>query len=787
MRNPLNISILGLNLLEEQLSQTATFGDKQVLFGMASDVKNSIMTAVEILNDLILYNKLESNDLSMNMIDSTPNKIIKEVAESFEPCLKYADVRFHINLSESLDQVYIKADDYKISKVLRNLLSNAVKFTPSGGHVTIGAELIQKDALNSDDNIVNCSEPSSKSQKISFVKETNIIETTSSSSRKRGIHRNEKESTPSYHKCDVLHHTASSPSGWVMTDSTAFCSPIPTNATNAKIVSTDSSRSGSTNHETESSLNAKIIKRIKSASKLFRPASVPVALTSSSAEIDPKAAAAAAVSSSTGTGTGTGLLTSLLTLKRSLKSNKNSSSLVVEDISQSASSSANSSTASLPMLAVDTDMTISGGVISQSPVFYSKKSSLLHSWPWSPTTPTAPAALVDERKVEFDDLVNTARSEITLSAAAASVCDDDDERDEVGTGGNYYSSCRGSPRLEKQHKQKSAGDSEHTSQRASEYSDSSKTLSFVRIYVQDTGVGISKDAQAELFEEFGRCRSCISDKAGVSATDTRNHDRLFGHFQPSRGSGLGLWVARSIVEAHNGTIGVYSEGENIGKGSKFYIDLPVSYLHSSVASASDPLTHTVTSKKSVGEHESTSMKSPPSSSSSSNKRVMTNSTGLRALHSSDSTPHAAETTTTETIDTTARASGVQSILVVDDSRNNRKMLTKLLQTKNISYVEEAVDGADALAKYKHSISGAEGARPYDVIMMDFVMPVMDGPTATKELRALGYNGLIVGVTGNSLQVDIDHFLKSGVNEVMLKPLDITKFMTYVKREIAYYH
>jgi CheY-like chemotaxis protein len=40
-----------------------------------------------------------------------------------------------------------------------------------------------------------------------------------------------------------------------------------------------------------------------------------------------------------------------------------------------------------------------------------------------------------------------------------------------------------------------------------------------------------------------------------------------------------------------------------------------------------------------------------------------------------------------------------------------------------------------------------GAKPYDIILMDFVMPFKDGPTATRDLRALGYKGLIFGVTG----------------------------------------
>ena len=48
-----------------------------------------------------------------------------------------------------------------------------------------------------------------------------------------------------------------------------------------------------------------------------------------------------------------------------------------------------------------------------------------------------------------------------------------------------------------------------------------------------------------------------------------------GELQKGGGSGLGLWVAKNIIEAHGGQIGVYSKGEG-GFGSTFYIDMPIS-------------------------------------------------------------------------------------------------------------------------------------------------------------------------------------------------------------------
>ena len=56
--------------------------------------------------------------------------------------------------------------------------------------------------------------------------------------------------------------------------------------------------------------------------------------------------------------------------------------------------------------------------------------------------------------------------------------------------------------------------------------------------------------------------------------------------------------------------------------------------------------------------------------------------------------------------------------------------------------------------------------------MHYRMPNMDGPSATEAIRCLGYRGQIVGVTGNAMQHDIDHYLSKGADRVLTKPVDI---------------
>jgi CheY-like chemotaxis protein len=75
------------------------------------------------------------------------------------------------------------------------------------------------------------------------------------------------------------------------------------------------------------------------------------------------------------------------------------------------------------------------------------------------------------------------------------------------------------------------------------------------------------------------------------------------------------------------------------------------------------------------------------------------------------------------------------------------------------------------------LAAAAAARGYDAILMDFVMPVMDGPTATKAIRELGFTRPIFGVTGNALKSDIDYFLVCGANRVFTKPLDVDAFLS----------
>ena len=69
------------------------------------------------------------------------------------------------------------------------------------------------------------------------------------------------------------------------------------------------------------------------------------------------------------------------------------------------------------------------------------------------------------------------------------------------------------------------------------------------------------------------------------------------------------------------------------------------------------------------------------------------------------------------------------------------------------------------------LAGDDGVM-YDFILMDYQMPVMDGPAAISAIRGLGYQGVILGLTGNVLIVDQDVMVAAGADGVLTKPLDI---------------
>lgn len=118
------------------------------------------------------------------------------------------------------------------------------------------------------------------------------------------------------------------------------------------------------------------------------------------------------------------------------------------------------------------------------------------------------------------------------------------------------------------------------------------------------------------------------------------------------------------------------------------------------------------------------------------------------------------------------------VLIVDDVMVNRMILSECLaETKAL--IDEAEDGQIALDKFDESALGH-----YDLILMDIMMPNMNGYEATKAIRALdradAKKVVIVAVTANAYQEDIDNAFQSGMNAHLPKPVDMPQLMEMLR-------
>jgi CheY-like chemotaxis protein len=115
------------------------------------------------------------------------------------------------------------------------------------------------------------------------------------------------------------------------------------------------------------------------------------------------------------------------------------------------------------------------------------------------------------------------------------------------------------------------------------------------------------------------------------------------------------------------------------------------------------------------------------------------------------------------------------ILVVDDIETNREIVEAYLRDNNydVVSVDSAVDAIRLIQTER-----------YDVILMDIQMPVMDGVTATRCIRALAdppKNIPIIAMTGNVLPQQVLSFLAAGMNDHVGKPIERGKLYSSVRR------
>jgi PAS domain S-box-containing protein len=107
------------------------------------------------------------------------------------------------------------------------------------------------------------------------------------------------------------------------------------------------------------------------------------------------------------------------------------------------------------------------------------------------------------------------------------------------------------------------------------------------------------------------------------------------------------------------------------------------------------------------------------------------------------------------------------VLVVDDRREMRHLAEHMLEEAGAE-VGLAVDGSDALERvFDAQVRG----RPFDAILLDMQMPVLDGYRAAAELRRRGFDRSIIALTANAMKEDEAKCLSCGCDAYLSKPLD----------------
>lgn len=176
VRTPLNSVVMGLFLMQEELSKalgwdptlsapspsslnlideesharmeptenmaTSTVINRTKLLQwrqVTQEVHSNAQSSVDVLNDLLNYDKVESGTLSLELTVVPIWSLIRQTTQEFELPATTKHIEFDLNLPEGEDGQNVVGDSVRLTQVIRNLCSNAIKFTPEGGSLKIRA------------------------------------------------------------------------------------------------------------------------------------------------------------------------------------------------------------------------------------------------------------------------------------------------------------------------------------------------------------------------------------------------------------------------------------------------------------------------------------------------------------------------------------------------------------------------------------------------------------------------------------------------------------------------
>ncbi len=236
------------------------------------------------------------------------------------------------------------------------------------------------------------------------------------------------------------------------------------------------------------------------------------------------------------------------------------------------------------------------------------------------------------------------------------------------------------------------------------------------IYVQDSGIGMSDEQKAKLFQPFTQADTSMS--------------RRFG------GTGLGLTISQRLAQKLGGKISVESMP---GKGSTFCVSI------------------------------ATQVVCPIDGGHSCNCEEMATTEATPA-------PIAPPVKPKPTMDA---GSLNCRLLLAEDGLDNQKLISFLLKKAGAD-VTIAENGAIAVEKILDASTFGE---PFDLVLMDMQMPIMDGYTATRMLRRQGINLPIVALTAHAMSGDREKCLAAGCSDFATKPINRQRLIQTIQGQL----
>ena len=316
----------------------------------------------------------------------------------------------------------------------------------------------------------------------------------------------------------------------------------------------------------------------------------------------------------------------------------------------------------------------------------------------------------------------------------------------------------------------------------------------VSIRVEDTGVGIPKEARERVFDKFTQADASTTRQfggTGLGLTICRNFAEVLGGElkieAPEAGTGtnlvvtLPLEVAEGRQKAQRGTIVLLTEDEVLADSMASHATL-IGYktvILNSIRNVQDATFDMLVVDEAfstevldaVEEITLNAKKVLASSIQSLNPRLQTKD--WVGLHRPITTSNLAEALSNTAPDAQESLSSLQfnaDVLIVEDNKVNQILVQEILKGMGLRSVV-AENGLEAVDKFKE--------QRFDLVLMDCQMPVMDGFEATQEIRRYesqeGYKRTpVLALTAAARAEEYDQALASGMDEFMTKPFDVAQ-------------